>query len=43
MNLSSQNALTMTQGKGLKHLIRIIIYDWIESIIGNRKSTDLED
>lgn len=42
MNLSSQNTLTMTQGKGLKHLIRII-YDQIESTIGNRKSTDLEE
>lgn len=43
MNLSSQNAQNMTQGKSLNHLIRIMIYDQMESITDNRKSTDLED
>ena len=38
MNLSSQNALNMTQGKSLDN-----DYDQIELIIDNRKITDLED
>lgn len=41
MNHNSQSTLNVTQGKGLKHLIGVIIHEQIEFMYYNRKRVSL--